>query len=248
MKTIDFSYFIERYNAGEMNEAEKEWFLMEMEGNRMLREEVELRANTDRALRDASVLRLRNKLNEIEKQRAETTPPATRRKHSHVRYAAAIAVLVMTASLFLLRNNDMSAEDILDRYYQPYEAIATARSAESVENRDYITALEYYNIHDFGSAAGYFRKILDKDPGNMESTMLYGVSNFEVKNYPVASNSFDKVIGNNDNLFIEDAQWYLALCYIQTGENMKAAEELQKIVKSESIYRKDARKILRQIR
>ena len=26
MKTIDFSYFIERYNAGEMSEAEKLWF------------------------------------------------------------------------------------------------------------------------------------------------------------------------------------------------------------------------------
>ena len=30
MKTIDFSYFIERYNAGEMDDAEKEWFRNEL--------------------------------------------------------------------------------------------------------------------------------------------------------------------------------------------------------------------------
>ena len=37
MKTIDFSYFIERYNAGEMSESEKQWFLKELEGNEKLR-------------------------------------------------------------------------------------------------------------------------------------------------------------------------------------------------------------------
>ena len=35
MKTIDFSYFIERYNAGEMSDAEKEWFQKELKGMRI---------------------------------------------------------------------------------------------------------------------------------------------------------------------------------------------------------------------
>jgi hypothetical protein len=36
MKTIDFSYFIESFNAGEMNQAEKVWFLKELNGNESL--------------------------------------------------------------------------------------------------------------------------------------------------------------------------------------------------------------------
>ena len=36
MKTIDFSYFIERYNAGEMSDAEKLWFEKELEGDKNL--------------------------------------------------------------------------------------------------------------------------------------------------------------------------------------------------------------------
>ena len=82
----------------------------------------------------------------------------------------------------------------------------------------------------------------------MESTMLYGVSNFEDKNYPVAKQSFTSIVVNNDNYYIEDAQWYLALCYIQTNEQSKAVDQLIIIRNSNSIYSNDARKVLRRIR
>lgn len=248
MKTIDFFYFIERYNSGEMNDAEKEWFLLEIKENQMLREEVELRARTDRVLNDSSVLRLRNKLQAIENQRSVSSPPRNKRRHSAIRYAAAIALLLLAGSLFMVRKNTLSTDEIIDKYCKPYEAIASARSAESTLNRDYVTAIEYYNIHDYGSAAAYFLKVLDKDPGDMKSTMLYGISNFEEKNYPVAGRSFNKVIDDNNNLYIEDAQWYLALCYMQTGDSDKAIEQLKIISKSESLYSKDAKKVLKRIR
>jgi lipopolysaccharide biosynthesis regulator YciM len=78
--------------------------------------------------------------------------------------------------------------------------------------------------------------------------MLYGASNFEEKNYPIAEQSFTKVINNNNNLYIEEAHWYLALCYIQTNEQSKAVKQLTLIKNSESIYNKDARKILKRIK
>jgi cytochrome c-type biogenesis protein CcmH/NrfG len=90
--------------------------------------------------------------------------------------------------------------------------------------------------------------VLVEDPGDMESTMLYGVSNFEEKNYPVAEQSFTSVVTNNDNFYIEDAQWYLALCYIQTNEKAKAIDQLAMIRDSGGIYSKDARKILKKMR
>ncbi len=91
-------------------------------------------------------------------------------------------------------------------------------------------------------------KCLASDPKYMESTMLYGVSNYEEENYPEAKQSFTKVIDNNNNLFLEDAQWYLALCYLKTDEKEKAIDQLNFIKKSESIYRDDARKILRKMK
>jgi len=248
MKTIDFSYFIEKYNAGEMDDTEKQWFQRELEGNKNLREEVKLRARTDMVLDNYASIQLRNKLRSIEKQRAEAIPSRNGRRPSPVRYAAAIAVFALLGSILLFTGKNLTGEEILERFYTPYEGVAASRSAESIADENYRTALDYYNIHDYSTAALFFSKVLEDNPGDMESTMLFGASNFEEKNYPVAEQSFKHVVVNNDNFFVEDAQWYLALCYIQTNEKSKAIDQLSLIRDSGSIYSKDARKILRKLK
>jgi tetratricopeptide (TPR) repeat protein len=248
MKTIDFSYFIERYNAGEMDDTEQQWFQRELEENSNLQDEVKLRAKTEMVLADYTSLQLRNKLRVIEKQRAEAVPNRNRRRQSPIRYAAVITVLILLGSMLLFRGKNLTADEILDRFHTPYEAITGSRSQESTADNNYKTALDYYNIHDYSTAALFFNKVLEKNPGDMESTMLYGVSNFEEKNYPVAAESFTNIVVNNDNYYIEDAQWYLALCYVQTNEQTKAIEQLTMIRNSGSIYSKDASKVLRRIR
>ena len=247
MKTIDFSYFIERYNAGEMDDAEKLWFQRELEENSNLRDEVRLRARTDMVLNSYASIQLRNKLRSIEKQRAEAIPSKNRRRQSPIRYAAVITIFILLGSLLLFSGKNLTAEEILDKFYIPYEGIAASRSSESITNDNYKTALDYYNIHDYNTAAMFFSKVLEENPGDMESTMLYGVSNFEEKNYPVAEQSFASVVVNNDNFYIEDAQWYLALCYVKTGEKDKAIRQLEIVKERGGIYRNDAKKIIRKL-
>ena len=248
MKTIDFSYFIERYNAGEMNEAEKTWFQKELSGNLKLREEVDLRRKTDMVLKNRDVIQLRTKLTEIEKKRAAAMPVKNNRKNITLRYAAVIAGLIILGSLALFNGRNMTADDIFNRYYKPYDIASVSRSLNVASNSDYSTAIEYYNVHDYRNAALYFSKVLSSDSRYMESTMLYGIANFEEKNYPVAKQSFRKVIDNNDNLFLEDAQWYLALCYLKTDEKAKAVDQLTLINNSGSLYSNNARKILRKLK
>ena len=248
MKTIDFSYFIERYNAGEMNEAEKTWFQKELSGNLKLREEVDLRRKTDMVLKNRDVIQLRTKLAEIEKKRAAAMPVKNNRKNITLRYAAVITGLIILGSLALFNGRNMTADDIFNRYYKPYDIASVSRSLNVASNSDYSTAIEYYNVHDYRNAALYFSKVLSSDSRYMESTMLYGIANFEEKNYPVAKQSFRKVIDNNDNLFLEDAQWYLALCYLKTDEKAKAVDQLTLINNSGSLYSNNARKILRKLK
>ena len=248
MKTIDFSYFIERYNAGEMDEAEKQWFRKELRDNVKLRNEVELRCNTDMVLKNQDLMNLRNKLNAIEKQRKEPIPVRKPARAVNIKYAAAIAGFILIGSIALLSNRKLSSDKILEQYYKPYEATSTSRSVELVKNTDYNLALDYYSIHDYRNAAMYFNKVLENDPSYMQSQLLNGISNFENQNYPAAEGSFSKVIADNDNYYIDHAQWYLALCYIKTDEKLKAIEQLAIIEKSKTIYRKDARKILKSIK
>jgi tetratricopeptide (TPR) repeat protein len=247
MKTIDFSYFIERYNAGEMDEAEKQWFRKELNDNEKLRKEVELRSRTDTILKNQDLMNLRNKLHSIEKRREEIIHTRKPGRRLGIKYAAAIAGFLIIGSIALLSNRKLTSDEIMNRYYKPYEPASSLRSNELVVNRDYNLALEYYNIHDYRNAVVYFNKVLENEPGNMHSALLNGISNFEIENYPVATSYFLKVINDNNNYYIDHAQWYLALCYIKTDERLKAIEQLAIIEKSKTIYRKDAKKILKSL-
>jgi tetratricopeptide (TPR) repeat protein len=248
MKTIDFSYFVERYNAGEMSDAEKLWFQKELEGNEKLRNEVFLRKTTDKILRDQNVISLRNKLSAIEKKRMPVSPVKKTNRPAYLKYAAVITVFVIFGSIMLYPGKNQSSEEILSRYYKVYEPATSQRSGTFARNQDFTLALEYYNTHDYEKAAKLFSKIVESNPKDMQSTLLNGISNFESNRYPDAKQSFGTVIDNKNNLFIDQAKWYLALCYIKTDDKIKAIQQLEIIRKEGSIYKNDAKKILRRLK
>lgn len=246
MKTVDFSYFIERYNAGEMSDTEKQWFQKELDGNENLRNEVNLRKRTDDVLKNQNVMSLRNKLSEIEKTRKEANIPVKNsKKPAYIKYAAVIAVLISIGSITLIPGKKLGSEEIMKRYYTAYEPITSQRSVQSGTDADFTLALEFYNTRDYEKAAILFNKVLENKPNDMQTVLLVGVANFEEKKYPEAKQSFGKVIEDKDNLYIDQAQWYLALCYLNTSEKEKAIKLLKIIGNESSIYKNDAIKIIR---
>jgi tetratricopeptide (TPR) repeat protein len=246
MKTIDFSYFIERYNAGEMSDAERQWLLKELEGNEKLRNELYLRKRTDEILKNRNIMSLRNKLTEIENQRKEATQPVKDSKKTiYIKYAAVFAGLVLIGSITLFSGKNLTSEKIMKHYYRAYEPPTSQRSVLSGTNADFKLALEFYNTHDYEKAEILFSKVLENNPNDMQTVLLKGIANFEEKRYPEAKQSFGKVINDNNNLFIDQAQWYLALCYLNTNENDKAKQLLKIIGKESGVYKNDANKILR---
>jgi hypothetical protein len=56
------------------------------------------------------------------------------------------------------------------------------------------------------------------------------------------------VIEHNDNLFLEDAAWYLGLCYMMTDNNDKAVKQFEAIAASKSRYGKQAARLARKLR
>ena len=250
METNDFSYFIEKFITGEMSEAEKQWFLKELEGNEKLRNEVDLRKSTDEILKKQNVMTLRNKLSEIEKQRKEAAIPAKiSNKIGYIKYAAVFAALVIIGTLIIIPGKNLSTEEIVRKYYKPYEAITNQRSvSQTGTDADFTLALEYYNTHDYDKAEILFSKVLEKRPNDMQTVLLKGVSNFEEKKYPDAKQSFVKVIDDKNNLYIDQAKWYLALCYLNTKETIKAKELFKIIEKENGIYQDDANKIIRSLK
>ena len=246
MKTIDFSYFIERFNAGEMSDTEKQWFLKELEGNEKLRNEVNLSKRTDEILKNQKLMSLRNKLSEIENRRNAVKRPARfSKKAAYIKYAALIAGLILIGGLTLFQGKQLSSEEILKQYYRAYEPLTGQRSVTTGSDADFTLALEFYNIHDYANAAILFTKVLENKPNDLQTLLLKGVANFEEQKYPEAKQSFGRVIDDKDNLYVDHAKWYLALCYLNTNEMEKAKQLFEFIGKESGIYQNDAKKIVR---
>lgn len=191
---------------------------------------------------------LRNKLSEIERIREESSPVKKTKKHVYVTYAAILAGLILIGGILFVPGKPISNDEIIDQYYKPYEPPTATRSAMSSTNAVFIEAVEYYNTHDYENAAIQFSKVLESDEHYWESVLMNGVSNFENKKYPEAENSFEKVISNDDNLCVEDAKYYLALCYLKTGEKEKAIKQLELIKSERGIHSSNAKKIIRNLK
>ena len=67
-------------------------------------------------------------------------------------------------------------------------------------------------------------------------------------NHKEAKSVLSSIINNSNNLYIDRAQWYLALCYIKTEESEAAVRQLETIINSNSIYREKAKKLVKKLR
>ena len=173
MKAIDFSYFIERYNASEMDEEEEKWFKKEMEGNEDLHDEVELRKKTDMVLKEKDIMSLRNKLNVIEKQRENPASSVKFQKFHNIRNVAVLAGIVLLAGIALLSRGKPGNDEIIRRYYKPYEVVMISRSVNSATARDnFQHAVGYYHIKDYLSLVSHVITLVNLDVGILETLVV----------------------------------------------------------------------------
>jgi TolA-binding protein len=248
MKTIDFSYFIERYNAGEMDHIEKKWFEKELNGNESLQSEVKFRKKVDDALVKHDIIALRNKLAVLEKTRKEKAVAASGKKAVGLRYAAAVAALMLLGSLLIFTSGTKVRDRLYGVNFQTYNANSNSRALDAENNITFSIALKLYDEMDYAGAAIKFRDYLKTRPQDMQAQLIYGVSEMKNYNYPDAKSAFRSVIRNNDNLYIDAAQWYLALCTLKTSDKSEALTQFEAIASSKSIYNTRARKIIKKIK
>ena len=105
-----------------------------------------------------------------------------------------------------------------------------------------------YNIQikDYEQAFKLLEKKIIHDSTQHMYIFYYSLMAMELGKNNIAQKYFIKLI-NNDNIFLDDAQWFLALSYLKTDKE-KAIEEFRKISNDKNHYkRKKAKKILKQL-
>ena len=248
---INYSEFIDRYLDKDLSGPELNWFEKELDSNSELQAELEFQKELNEAIGQGDIYDLREKLDAIH----EIVDPEPIRKkikrtltENWAGFAAASVVILCTIGFFLstVINSGQTAEELFDQYYEPYIVPTNYRSAADINNVFHRALVEYGN-QDYKKALQLFEKVLIEDETRMDVTLLSGISYLEIENFNGANNSFIKVIDHNDNLFIEQAEWYLALCYLKTGEQEKAHFKFGKMITDNSLYKEEAEDILNKL-
>ncbi len=248
MKTINVNNTIENVLGGTAGKAEAAWLNEEMRGNPALAREVKLRRKTDEILANRDIIDLRAKLGVIEMKKRSS---GTMRKAvlKTARYAAAVALLaVISSALYFILRPQESSDELYSANYVRYETPGAVRSAVSSGNTLMENAIASYSAREYEKAIGFLEQVIVSEKDNMESVFMHGMANMEVSNYPGASGSFSKVIEHNDNLYLEDAAWYLGLCYMMTDNTGKAVKQFEAIAASNSRYSRQAARLARKLK
>lgn len=227
-----------------MQNAERKWFEAELKGNPGLQKELELRRRVNKHVDNQEAIAFRKTLMNAE---AKHRKAVTARKNSvkkNIKYAAVFAGLMVLGSTGFYLSRDNSAIDYADKYSPEYTPLTVSRSLTADMDKAYYKATDLYNSGNYTEAIKWFNMIVGED---MQIEYLKGSSHMNIQQYKEAIGSFSKVVEDNDNLFIEDAKFYLAVCYLQTGQKEKALPVLEGVISSENRHSRDAKKLLKKV-
>jgi tetratricopeptide (TPR) repeat protein len=245
MKTIlKHSASIEQYLANDLAPNERTAFRKELRSNPDLAKELILSQTIDSALSREDILDLRQKLiTVINANREVKTEVPVIQMHSRKWWYAAASLLVLcalAATLFLQTNRNISNDALFSQYYTSENIVDQTRGDQNI-----VEAVIKFQQKDFVKASVLFKNILDKDNSNIAVWFYYGISNIETKNYNNAIKAFNTIISQNDNLYIEHAEWYLGLCYLKNNQKDKAIAQFSDVASNpENFHRQEAKNIL----
>lgn len=248
MEKIEFTRFIERYLEEKMQPSEKRWFEKELEGNLWLRNELELRRKAESIVSNFDAIQLRKKLMDAETRHRNETKLERAVKKVPANYAAVILGLIVISTLLILQGNSLNINDFTARVLENYEISTNSRAGSVLTPAELTPGMELYNDGRFREAISLFSSIPGESSCIVQSRFLSGLSSMQIKDYSAAVKSFEQVVANNDNIFMEEASYYLALSYYNEEEYDKARQTLEGIINSQSRFKKEAKKLVRKIK
>ncbi len=240
---------IEKYIDGELEGKELLNFETLLSTDHDMKQDYNLSLGINNSIMEEDVMALRETMDYMYQDEAKVKRiPSTFSKRRFY-YAAASTALLLAAGGVMqhLQQPDLDSFAAFEKYYTPYEVSVTYRSGNLEIDRVLINALEHYEEQDYEEALVLFEEVLEYRQNDMAATLYSGISYMEEERYQKAAKSFNSIIENNDNLFIEQAKWYLAMCYLKTEKTDKAKIVLNEIIKEESYYKSEAKKLLKDL-
>jgi tetratricopeptide (TPR) repeat protein len=254
MKTLEKDLFelIDGKLSGELSGEELEAFDADLMDDPELMAEFELHQEIDEAIQESEVIELRKKLDLVHDLTQNKKQPGLlrtilRHKLSRIAAASFVVLLIITSlSLYFLRpDSNISNDSLFKIYYQP-DAALLIRGTNS-QNATLIQAFQLYENKEYNTALELFSQVLQTDGENIPVQFYSGISHIELGQYRNALHPFNFIMEHQQNLYVERAEWYAALCYLKLNEIENAVPLFRKISHSNSTYKDKSHEILKSI-
>ena len=242
---------VDRYLHGDMSADERVDFEHRLKEDPELEELLNIQKDIDEVILDREALDFASTLDAAYDTYKKSRKSISRHKQVYRLAGIAAMLLVFLGIGFVIRQQSVKLplnQAIVKKYYRPYEVPVNYRSAEGTVDATFRLAVEKYNDKQYSEAIRLFEQVLKEDDTRMDANLMNGLSNFEIKNYKRADSSFRRIIKHRDNLYIQQAQWYLGFCFLMTNQDEKAVKLYRKIVDEKGFYSKKAEKILKKLK
>lgn len=231
---------IEGYLNNTLSQSQKESFEKEILDNSELRKEVEKHRELHFQLSDFDVLDFRKKLQEIESQ-IETKKGVSKKTLRYLRPLAATFLLLIGLSVMWLLLNK-SQNSLFENYYQPYPMEDVIRGEKPKVSTEITTK---YNKKQYQEIIVDLEILVRDFPENDLYKVYLGNSYLNLNEENKAISVFGLI---SENIYKEEALWYIALCHLRTKNNKKTKIALEKVVQYDGIYKKNAMELLNELK
>lgn len=237
---------IEKYIEGDIDPNTKIYVENLIAKDKEFEKEYLFQLELNNAIQEKEVISLRENLNQIYANKHNIVSGTIIKlvsKQWHL-VAASISILLVVGSFLLNNQNSSNTNDLFDNYYFTENAILLTRTSNTGFSENLKLALQQYEQKEFDSAIILLGEIND----NLVADFYLGLAYVEVKSYSKASELFNRILDQDSNLFEEQAEWYNGLCNLQLGKRNVAIDIFKNIQEGNSLYKKDATKILKEMK
>jgi tetratricopeptide (TPR) repeat protein len=244
---------IEDYINQELEEPFMCSFEEELMNNEGLAAEVRLSREINDAIGEKDIMALREKLKVIKAAEDESESKQLRgitplKLSKVVWYAAVASVLIVFGLNITFQNQTSSPTALYNEYYRPVDGNpGITRSVALPEERLINQALLNMNNKQYDKALGQFNDILAKDDQSAVGNFYTGAIYQQKGQFDKAIQYYTNVIKQQDNLFVEQSEWYIGLCYLNRNEKEKAIRQFKKIAWKGGYYQQQSNEILKKL-
>ncbi len=238
---------IEKYLEGQLEGEELETFNHELTENKDLKSEIVFRHNLNHAISEEDVINLRNKLDRVKQEvkikELKSVIPETKSIPAYIWKTAVAVVAVMLLFSTLFNSSSGTYNHVYESpQWSPQRSVSSGMDLLQQANIHYMNGAfeEAIAIYDVAI------KTATEDPFVFH--FYKGASFQNLGNYKDAIPEYTQVIGHGDNLFVEEAEWYRALCYLKLGDQENTRKQLLAIREKNGFYAGKAKAILKKNR